>query len=571
MRPRSRVVPALAFSAGGPRPDSRGSGRAGRTVLLLCVAAWGVACARTPASPGTGAEPVADPVVGPAGRTDGDSGPLVRASDLAGRRITEETRGAWAYRHAGGGGGADPGGDGSASGGGGGGGAESKRKLRGAVPGRVADAASGPARAPSSPGKSAAGGGGPPPGAKRGDDLESHDVAREHGKRDRSRAGLVSGGGADASTQPAHALHAGSTDDNADFPKFVAFLDEWTARPHLAGQFQRVDVRGRAFVRVVDAKGRPVPGARVTVLDESADRLVADGTTYGDGRAPVYPHAFTSGAAASVAAASGSATTVAAMPVRTANEFVVEVRRGAATARTRWSPATSDEVVVTLALDAPPPDPVPVDVAFLIDTTGSMGDEIASIQACLLRVTAQIRGLARESDLRYATVLYRDVGDEYLTATHPFTADVGALERALREVQAGGGGDGPESLNQGLAVTVGGLTWRENAAKVAFLIADAPPHMDYAGDTPYGESCRAAVAKGLRIHTVAASGIDEAGTLVFRQIAQYTRGKFVFLQYGVPATGEDAKRHGVGGAVKNDNLEDVLFEQIRDEVARYGR
>ena len=107
-------------------------------------------------------------------------------------------------------------------------------------------------------------------------------------------------------------------------------------------------------------------------------------------------------------------------------------------------------------------------------------------------------------------------------------------------------------------------------AKVVFLVADAPPHMDYAGDTPYGESVRAAVAKGIRIHTVAASGIDDVGSLVFRQIAQYTRGKFVFIEYGGDVA-KSAAAHGVAGAVKNDNLDDILFGQIREEVARWGR
>ena len=49
-----------------------------------------------------------------------------------------------------------------------------------------------------------------------------------------------------------------------------------------------------------------------------------------------------------------------------------------------------------------------------------------------------------------------------------------------------GGGDGPESLNQGLAEAVGRADWREGAAKVMFLIADAQPHMDYDGDG-YGD------------------------------------------------------------------------------------
>ena len=56
---------------------------------------------------------------------------------------------------------------------------------------------------------------------------------------------------------------------------------------------------------------------------------------------------------------------------------------------------------------------------------------------------------------------------------------------------------------------------------------------------------------------------------MFRQIAQYTRGKFIFIEYG--STASSAASHGVGGAVKSNNLEDILFEQIQGELASYGR
>ena len=55
--------------------------------------------------------------------------------------------------------------------------------------------------------------------------------------------------------------------------------------------------------------------------------------------------------------------------------------------------------------------------------------------------------------------------------------------------------------------------------------------MDYPDDVWYGESLRAAVGRGVKIHSVAASGLDPRGTLVFRQIAQYTRGKFIFIEW----------------------------------------
>jgi len=56
---------------------------------------------------------------------------------------------------------------------------------------------------------------------------------------------------------------------------------------------------------------------------------------------------------------------------------------------------------------------------------------------------------------------------------------------------------------------------------------------------------------------------------VWRQIAQFTRGKFIFIEYGSVAAA--AASHGVTGAVKSNNLDDIVFEQIKDELAYWGK
>lgn len=156
-----------------------------------------------------------------------------------------------------------------------------------------------------------------------------------------------------------------------------------------------------------------------------------------------------------------------------------------------------------------------------------------------------------------------------LTRIHSFTHNVNAFDRALKSVHADGGGDPPESLNQGFAVAISEAQWRPGAAKVVFLIADAPPHMDYADDIPYGDTLLAATEMGIRVHSVAASGLDQVGTLVFRQIAQFSRGKFIFIEYG--STSASAAAHGVTGSVSSNNLDRIIFNQIRDELRYWGK
>jgi hypothetical protein len=214
--------------------------------------------------------------------------------------------------------------------------------------------------------------------------------------------------------------------------------------------------------------------------------------------------------------------------------------------------------------------PVPVDVCFIIDTTGSMGDELARIKSTLLSVTDKLRADAAQGvDLRYGAVLYRDIGDEYVTRRHAFTTDLTGFDRALQSISAAGGGDGPESLNQGLAVGVAGMEWREGAARVAFVIADAPPHMDYQEEVTYGRAAAAAVHRGIRVHTVAASGLDDRGSYAFRQVAQLTRGQFIYIEYGSAAA--SAADHGVSAPAGSNNLDDIVYGRVRAEIDGWGR
>ena len=53
-------------------------------------------------------------------------------------------------------------------------------------------------------------------------------------------------------------------------------------------------------------------------------------------------------------------------------------------------------------------------------------------------------------DLRFAMTVYRDRGDTFVAKTFDFTPDIAAFSAALADVTADGGGDYPESLNEGL-------------------------------------------------------------------------------------------------------------------------
>lgn len=359
--------------------------------------------------------------------------------------------------------------------------------------------------------------------------------------------------------RPPSRLKAGTTDDNAQFDEWLAFIATWGARSDISGWADDLDVTGRRHLQVLDVRGRPVPNARVSVLDPTTEHVVWTGRAYGDGRVPMYPHLDVPGRDLPIAgrAPEGGWLVQAATP-----DGVVQT--------VRWDGESSelDLTVDTRGLETG--SPVPVDVCFIIDTTGSMGDEIERIKSTLLSVTHKLRSDASQGvDLRYGAVLYRDIGDEYVTRRHAFTTDLAGFDAKLQTIAAKGGGDGPESLNQGLAVGVAGMDWREEAARVAFVIADAPPHMDYHEDVSYGRAASAAVHRGIRVHTVAASGLNDRGSYAFRQISQLTRGQFIYIEYGSSA--DTAADHGVRTTHDSNNLDEILYGRIRAEVDGWGK
>ncbi|MGC4122632.1 MAG: VWA domain-containing protein [Myxococcales bacterium] len=339
-------------------------------------------------------------------------------------------------------------------------------------------------------------------------------------------------------------LKAGATDDNAEFAEFVKFLASWSDRADTAGHADLMDVRDRHFIKVADAKGQPIPTAQVRVTDLTAQKSWS-GMTYGDGRATYYPRIASKGILSS--------------------SYQVETSFGGMTVKSNWD--GKSDLDLKFDADRSVKGAIQLDVVFVIDTTGSMGDEIDRIKGTLVSVTDRLRGLRQEFSLRYGAMLYKDRGDTYVTREIPFTTDIQEFSRVLQNVEAGGGGDLPESVNQALNEAVG-MAWRPGAAKVMFLIGDASPHMDY-GDATYGEAARIALSKGVKIHSVAASGLEPLGTLVWRQVAQLTRGKFIFIEYGSAAA--SAEKYGVAGDFKSNNLDDIIYEQIRDEVAHWGK
>jgi hypothetical protein len=174
-----------------------------------------------------------------------------------------------------------------------------------------------------------------------------------------------------------------------------------------------------------------------------------------------------------------------------------------------------------------------VDIAFVIDSTASMGPYISAARQHARREADRI-AQSGELDVRFAVVAYRDHPPQdstFVTRVSDF-GDGARLDAALREVIPGGGGDGAEAVWDGVEAATR-LSWRPNADRLVFLIGDAPPH-GYGSSSdgfPAGcpcqntaasvvEACKTARVK-VWAHSIAG---DPDTTRAFGEVAEPTGG-----------------------------------------------
>lgn len=167
-------------------------------------------------------------------------------------------------------------------------------------------------------------------------------------------------------------------------------------------------------------------------------------------------------------------------------------------------------------------------IAFVVDATGSMGDEIKYLQEELQDVIAHTSDKNKGIEFRIGSVFYRDHNDLYLTRSIDFQNDPSPLIQFIKDQSAGGGGDYPEALEDALTVALDSLHWDAGAGtKIIFLVLDAPPH-DEAKDKMKKLMIQAA-SMGVRIVPVVCSGINKSTEYLMRSIALTTNGSYVFL------------------------------------------
>ena len=166
------------------------------------------------------------------------------------------------------------------------------------------------------------------------------------------------------------------------------------------------------------------------------------------------------------------------------------------------------------------------DLMLVIDTTGSMGDELRYLQAELKDIVASIETSHPGLDTRIGLTLYRDIGDEYVVRKFDFTSNIDELQANLAVQKANGGGNYPEAMDQALETAMG-QSWRDDSIKAMMLVADAPPRDENIGKA--WDQAILARPESIHIVPVAASGVGPKAEYVMRAMAAVTQSRYIFL------------------------------------------
>ncbi|MGF1578351.1 MAG: VWA domain-containing protein [Gemmataceae bacterium] len=301
-------------------------------------------------------------------------------------------------------------------------------------------------------------------------------------------------------------LTAGSFDDTA-YPKFFRKFIQKVDKENGQGSNRVTEkLQGKLLVlQCVDSSGGPVGNAKVRVINEQ-NRTIAKLVSRSDGRILLMPSwdGYTA----------DDRLRVQITPPNGGQSIVRKLPKHATNLRVTVPDATSEK-------------PSKLDLVLVLDTTGSMDDELNYLKAEIKSIIKKVSEKFPSVEQRYSLIVYRDDGDEYVVRKSDFTKSVDRFQRTIEKENAAGGGDQPEAVHRGLEEAAR-LQWRSgDTARVVFFIADAPPHAKHQKRT------LAAVQKlrsrGIAIYPVACSDTQAPLEILMRGSAMLTGGQYLFL------------------------------------------
>lgn len=171
-------------------------------------------------------------------------------------------------------------------------------------------------------------------------------------------------------------------------------------------------------------------------------------------------------------------------------------------------------------------------LVFCLDATGSMNGLIGTAKEKIWSIITALSEDSTVSEVELGMIFYRDRGDNFTTLPIPLTVNIDSIYTQLMTMNAQGGGDAPESVNQALYEAVSFNTWSLDSGiyKTIFVVGDCPPHMDYRDDVKYTQSCEMAAKKGIVINTIKLGSDCENAIYHFQQMARCSGGEYLHLE-----------------------------------------
>jgi Mg-chelatase subunit ChlD len=226
---------------------------------------------------------------------------------------------------------------------------------------------------------------------------------------------------------------------------------------------------------------------------------------------------------------------------------------------TRYDISAQDQTVVNLASAGV--SATKLDLLFMVDTTGSMGDELSYLQAELRDVIRKVAEAGQVYAINLSVNFYRDTGDEYVVRSFEFTSDIDKAISQLSEQSPNGGGDYAEAVHLALEDVVNNHQWRDGAVKLCFMVLDAPPHTDReikGIDDRMQTTVMTMAERGIRFIPLASSGVDTETEFLLRSWAVMTGGTYTFL----------TNHSGIGNSHLEPTIGEYEVEKLNDLLVR---
>jgi len=229
-----------------------------------------------------------------------------------------------------------------------------------------------------------------------------------------------------------------------------------------------------------------------------------------------------------------------------------------------------------------------IDIAFVFDTTNSMGGEISELRATANKFATDLD--ASNIDYQLGLVEFRDFPEtcdgfscgspgDYaysVKGNGTLTSGIDTFGSWLKELKAGGGGSpGPEAVLAALRHAGSDLSWRIDAEKAIIVLTDAGAHPDGSCCNAEGDTLEGTIFElvdiGARAYII---GPEDAS---LEKIAENTGGQFYEIRSGLslkPLLEEITKSLGcsfrtdVAASCENNQL-DVSVQLIGKETIPY--